>query len=97
VILSGPVTSKQKQRVLCKTESINTEWVMEACNWLRANNSLHENVPIPNIEAPTAIDNSIDVNSANTDFETKDDTSVIFFDSTVNVGRHGYLYEQMCI
>ena len=83
VVLCGPFTSEQKQKVLRRTESINTEWVMEAYDWLRANNRLYENVPIPNIQAPTIIDNSTNVESENTDIETKEEIRVVFPLTTV--------------
>jgi len=49
VVLSSPFTSEQKQKVLQKTESINTEQVMNSYEWLRVNNWLYKNVPVLNI------------------------------------------------
>ena len=85
VVLSGPFTSSQKERVLSKTQ-VNTAWVLEAFEWLRRNNRLHRDMEAPTIAAPVVIDNSEEVESENTDIERTEEIKVVFPDSTVKTG-----------
>ena len=85
VILAGPFTTEQKQRVLGKLQ-INTEWVLEAFQWLKENNRLYVNEPLPDIAQPIIIDQTEEVESENTDIETKEQITVVFPDGTVTTG-----------
>ena len=57
VVLCGPFTTQQKEKVLRKVQ-VNVQWVLEGFAWLKRSNRLYEDAPIPKIEAPTIIDNS---------------------------------------
>jgi hypothetical protein len=85
VVLCGPFTSKQKEKVLRKVQ-VNVDWILEAFTWLKTNNRLYENMPHPKIEAPTIIDNSHNVESENSDIEIKEEIKVVFPDGTVQTG-----------
>ena len=85
VVLSGPFTSSQKERVMRKTQ-VNSAWVLEAFEWLRHNNRLYMDMEAPTIAAPVVIDNSEEVESENTDIETREEIKVVFPDSTVKTG-----------
>jgi Helitron helicase-like domain at N-terminus len=85
VVLCGPFTTRQKEKVLRKVQ-VNVECVLEAFTWLKTNNRLYENVPQPKIEAPTVIDNSHYVDSENSDIEIKEEIRVVFPDGTVQTG-----------
>lgn len=85
VVLCGPFTSEQKEKVLKKTQ-VNTAWVLEAFQWLKLNNRLYKNIPIPNIEAPTVLDNTESVQSENSDIEIREEIRVVFPDSTIKTG-----------
>jgi hypothetical protein len=85
VVLCGPFTSRQKEKVLKKVQ-VNVVRVMEAFNWLKANNRLYDNVPYPKIEAPMIIDNSHNVESENSDIEIKEEIKVVFPDGAVHTG-----------
>ena len=85
VVLCGPFTPAQKERVMRKVQ-VNVEWVMEAFLWLKANNRLYADVAIPSIGTPTIIDNSEVVEAENSDIETKEQISVVFPDGTVRAG-----------
>ena len=85
VVLCGPFTSQQKERVLRKIQ-VNTDWVLEAFNWLKLNNRLYEDEPLPNLSTPIVIDQSREVESENSDIETKEQITVVFPDGTVTTG-----------
>jgi PIF1-like helicase/Helitron helicase-like domain at N-terminus len=85
VVLCGPFTSNQKEKVLRKVQ-VNVEWVLDAFAWLKANNKLYENLPFPRIEAPAIFDKSYNVESDNSDIETKEEIKVVFPDGTVQTG-----------
>lgn len=85
VVLCGPFTSNQKEKVLRKVQ-VNVEWVLKAFAWLMANNKLYENLPYPRIEAPAIFVKSYNVESDNSDIETKEEFKVVFPDGTVQTG-----------
>ena len=85
VVLSGPFTSLQKNRVLEKVH-VNIPNVEEAFNWLKANNNFYAQLPIPTFTSPTIIDNSKEVEDGNTDIELKEEIRVVFPDGTIHTG-----------
>ena len=85
VVLCGPFTPVQKERVLKKIQ-INVDWVLEAFEWLKKNNRLYKDAATPSIGAPTVIDNSEQVESENTDIEVKEEMKVVFPDGTIRTG-----------
>ncbi|CAB9528286.1 expressed unknown protein [Seminavis robusta] len=82
VVLSGPFTPEQRERVLKKMH-VNVEWVTEAFHWLKENNRLYHDLELPTIANPTVIDNSYNVESENSDIEIKEEMKVIFPDATI--------------
>ena len=85
VVLSGPFTPAQKEQVMKKTQ-VNSEWVLEAFQWLQENNRLYQDVQVPPVGAPVVIDNSEEVESENTDIERTEEIKVVFPDSTMKTG-----------
>jgi hypothetical protein len=86
VVLSGPFTTRQKERILQKTH-INTANVLHAFAWLKRNNRLYADIPAPtSIGTPILVDNSHEVESDNSDIETKEEVRVVFPDGTVETG-----------
>ena len=85
IILCGPFTSEQRARVMRKVR-INIPWVLEAFKWLQNHNRLYANMPTPEIGQPKIIDTSTEVESENTDIETKEELSVVFPDGTIRTG-----------
>ena len=60
--------------------------MLEAFEWLKENNVLYKDMTTPEIGKPTVIDTSTEVESQNSDIETKEEISVVFPDGTVNTG-----------
>ena len=85
VVLCGPFTSAQKTRIMKKIR-VNIPWILEAFEWLQTNNELYKDMPTPQIGQPRIIDTSTEVESENTDIETKEELSVVFPDGTVHTG-----------
>ena len=85
VILTGPFTPEQKEKVLKKTR-VNTTWVREALEWLKKNNRLYAGIGTPRIGTPVVVDNSEAVESENTDIESKEEIKVVFPDGTIRTG-----------
>jgi hypothetical protein len=85
VVLCGPFTPAQKEKVLKKVH-VNIQHVMEAFEWLKANNRLYADLPVPSITAPIIIDNSEAASSQNSDIETKEEIKVVFPDGSINTG-----------
>ena len=85
VVLCGPITKEQKQKIMKKTQ-VNIAYINEAFQWMKENNVQYENYPFPVIGQPTIIDQSREVESENSDIETKELLTVVFPDGTVNTG-----------
>ena len=85
VVLCGPFTPRQKERVMKKIQ-VNVSWVLEAFEWLKENNILYKDLPIPTIGKPKVVDTSEEVESGNSDIELKEEISVIFPDGTARTG-----------
>ena len=85
MVLTGPFTSLQKNRVLEKV-NVNIPHVEEAFIWLKANNNFYAQLPIPTFTSPTIIDNSKEVEDGNTDIELKEELRVVFPDGTIHTG-----------
>ena len=85
VVLCGPFTPTQKTRVMKKVK-VNIPWVLEAFEWLKENNGLCADMQTPEIGQPKIVDTSTEVESENTDIETKEELSVVFPDGTVHTG-----------
>jgi PIF1-like helicase/Helitron helicase-like domain at N-terminus len=84
VVLCGPFTTSQKERVLQKVQ-VNVEWVLEAFQWLKANNRLYKDTVMPVLMQPIIIDNSQNVESENTDIEIQEEIKVVFPDGSVKM------------
>lgn len=85
VILTGPFTPAQKEKVMRKTQ-VNVPYVKEALQWLKENNRLYGDMDEPKIGTPTIIDNSEQVESENSDIEITEEIKVVFPDGTVTTG-----------
>ena len=85
VVLNGPFTQQQKQKVLQKV-NVNITNVVKAFNWLQANNILYANLPAPQFVAPIIIDNSNEVSGENSDIELREEIKVVFPDGTIKTG-----------
>ena len=85
VVLSGPFTTEQRNKVLQKTK-VNIPNVVAALEWLRKNNTLYADVPIPLFGQPTIIDNSSVVDGEISDIELKEEIKVVFPDGAINTG-----------
>jgi PIF1-like helicase/Ulp1 protease family, C-terminal catalytic domain/Helitron helicase-like domain at N-terminus len=85
VVLYGPFTKEQRQKILHKVE-INTEHVIEAFNWLKVNNILYSDMQLPDLALPTIIDKSHEIDSKNSDIEMKEEIQVVFPDCTIHTG-----------
>eukprot|EP00978_Attheya_sp_CCMP212_P011122 scaffold27210_cov31-Attheya_sp.AAC.3 len=85
VVLCGPFTPDQKEKVLQKIQ-VNVEWILEAFEWLRNNNRLYADMVLPNIGAPSVIDNTEKVQSENSDIESREELKVVFPDCTIRTG-----------
>ena len=85
VVLTGPFTPEQKAKVKSRTV-VRVEMMEEAFLWLKANNPLCHSESMPQFQKPIITDNSTEVESENTDIETKEDIKVIFPDGTASTG-----------
>jgi hypothetical protein len=85
VVLCGPFTPAQKDRVLKKT-TVNIPRVKAAFEWLRTNNHLYTDLPDVDLTAPKVIDGSRFIASQNTDIESKEEIRVVFPDGTISTG-----------
>lgn len=85
VVLSGPFTPAQKERVMNKT-TVNADWVIEGFQWLQENNRLYRDMDPPNVGAPVVIDNTEVAESEDTELESTVEMKVVFPDSTVKTG-----------
>ena len=85
VVLCGPFTARQKERVMKKIQ-VNVEWIKEAFEWLRAHNIHYRDMPMPTVGKPKVVDTSEEVESGNSDIEVKEEISVIFPDGTARTG-----------
>ena len=96
VVLCGPFTREQKEKIRQKTQ-VNIPLIMEAYQWLKENNVLYENEPPPVIGEPTIIDQSTEVESEDTDIETREQVTVVFPDGSVNTGgsERGRTFEEV--
>ena len=83
VVLLGPFTKEQKQRIKKKTE-ISIDKCQEAFKWLKANNRLYQDAIFSvDVEPPVIIDRSEEVESENSDIEIKEEIRVVFPDGTI--------------
>ena len=87
VVLHGPFTRQQKQKVLDKV-NVSLDKVLKALDWLKKHNRFYADISIDpaSIGLPTIIDNSIEVEAENTDIELKEEIQVVFPDGTINTG-----------
>ena len=86
VVLNGPFTQQQMQKVLQKV-NVNINNVVQAFEWLQANNILYANLPAPQLDAPIIIDNSNEVSGESSDIDLKEEIKVVFPDGTIKNGR----------
>ena len=87
VMLSGPFTSEQKDRVLKKTR-VRIDKVQTAFDWLKANNHLHKDVEAPEMETPIVVDCTEEAQSESSDTETREEMRVVFPDCSAKIGGH---------
>ena len=85
VVLNGPFTPQQKRKVLEKV-NVNINKVIEAFDWLKANNKLYANLPMPQFAAPIIMDHSDEVSGENSDIELKEEIRVVFPDGSIHTG-----------
>jgi Helitron helicase-like domain at N-terminus len=85
VVLCGPFTPEQKEKVLSKVE-VDTEKIQIAFAWLKQHNHLYAYATMPQLGPITIINNSREVESENSDIEIKEEIKVIFPDSTIHTG-----------
>ena len=85
VVLSGPFTVEQKEKVMKKTR-VRVEKVMEALEWLKQNNHLYKDVVIPTMGDPVVVDNTEEVESESSDIEIREEIRVVFPDSSAKIG-----------
>lgn len=92
VVLCGPFTPQQKNQVVRKIQ-VNIPKTLAAFEWLKQNNVLYENEPVPALKTPIIIDQSETVQSENTDIEMQEQLTVIFPDGTINSGGQNNMEE----
>jgi hypothetical protein len=85
VVLSGPFTSLQKEKIRKKVQ-INVPWMREAFDWLRLNNVQFADIEMPELRQPIVIDQSRIVESENSDIECREQITVVFPDGTTHTG-----------
>jgi hypothetical protein len=89
VVLSGPFTSRQREKVMNKVQ-VDIRKVLEAFQWLKANNRLYANVTAPVfLREPVVevLDRSTLVESPqDSDIETREEVRVVFPDGTIDTG-----------
>ena len=85
VVLCGPFTPLQHERVMRKT-TVHSDKVLRAFKWLKENNNLYKDLPEPTIGQPMVIDNTSTANSSNSDIETKEEVTVVFPNGAASTG-----------
>ena len=95
VVLCGPMTTAQR-KLLERRTHVDVQKVRIAFDWLKANNVLYKDMPVPEIGQPVIIDTSENVESVNTDIESREEITVVFPSGDVSTGgcENGKAFEQ---